>query len=152
MGLGIGGSLSAANRKSALLLPNWFDDATEYRLKKALVRWTHACRNARWAAQPGSWTDLLNLCQLRAVLFTSSLVVVVVVVVVVGYCSKRSESTRVPFYSLTMAHPMAVSSRLARALCQYIAPSISISKTVVLGLGVLYSLNIVQYTIVHTSV
>ena len=149
MGLGIGGSLSAANRKSALLLPNWFDDATEYRLKKALVRWTHACRNARWAAQPGSWTDLLNLFQLRAVLFTSSLVVVVVVV---GYCSKRSESTRVAFYSLTMAHPMAVSSRLARALSQYIAPSISISKTVVLGLGVLYSLNIVQYTIVHTSV
>ncbi|CAN0107846.1 unnamed protein product [Ectocarpus fasciculatus] len=26
------------NRKSALLLPNWFEDSTEYRLKKALVR------------------------------------------------------------------------------------------------------------------
>ena len=36
--LGIGGSLSGLNRTSALLLPNWFDDATEYRLKKALVR------------------------------------------------------------------------------------------------------------------
>lgn len=36
--LGIGGSLSGLNRKSALLLPNWFDNATEYRLKKALVR------------------------------------------------------------------------------------------------------------------
>lgn len=36
-GLGIGTTLSG-NRKSALLLPNWFEDATEYRLKKALVR------------------------------------------------------------------------------------------------------------------
>lgn len=37
-GLGIGATLSAGNRKSALLLPNWFEDAAEYRLKKALVR------------------------------------------------------------------------------------------------------------------
>lgn len=47
-GLGIGGSLSAANRKSALLLPNWFDDATEYRLKKALVRWAAPCVMCSW--------------------------------------------------------------------------------------------------------
>lgn len=28
----------ANSKNSALLLPNWFDDAAEYRLKKSLVR------------------------------------------------------------------------------------------------------------------
>ena len=37
LGLGLGGSGSVASRNSALLLPNWFEDAAEYRLKKALV-------------------------------------------------------------------------------------------------------------------
>eukprot|EP00752_Nemacystus_decipiens_P001742 g1685.t1 len=58
MGLGIGGSLSAANRKSALLLPNWFDDATEYRLKKALI-WAAANMRARDGCTPLECLDLL---------------------------------------------------------------------------------------------
>lgn len=62
-GLGIGGSLSAANRKSALLLPNWFDDAAEYRLKKALVRltWTYVRMNtARKAPTLFPWSPILH--------------------------------------------------------------------------------------------
>lgn len=35
LGLGTGGGTN--RRKSALLIPNWFDDVAEYRLKKALV-------------------------------------------------------------------------------------------------------------------
>lgn len=36
-GLALAGAAGGATRSSALLLPNWFEDAAEYRLKKALV-------------------------------------------------------------------------------------------------------------------
>lgn len=36
-GLALAGVSGGSSRSSALLLPNWFEDAAEYRLKKALV-------------------------------------------------------------------------------------------------------------------
>ncbi|CAM9321204.1 unnamed protein product, partial [Ectocarpus fasciculatus] len=46
------------NRKSALLLPNWFEDSTEYRLKKALI-WAAVNMRARDGCTPLECLDLL---------------------------------------------------------------------------------------------
>ncbi|CAM9441400.1 unnamed protein product, partial [Hapterophycus canaliculatus] len=60
LGIGQGGGAgpSGGDRKSALLLPNWFEDATEYRLKKALI-WSAANMRARDGCTPLESLDLL---------------------------------------------------------------------------------------------